>query len=64
MLGISQHKHGESRQLERRKALKLLAGGQLILVAMVTAACAGSIPPREYKRPKSHIIGGNSRGGR
>jgi hypothetical protein len=50
--------------IDRRNLLRSLALGSLALSAALFAGCEGSIPPRQYKRPKSHITGGNSRGGR
>lgn len=54
--------HGPVVSLERRRLLKMLA-----LTSMAPAlvlGCSGSIPPREYKRPRTHIVGGNGKRGR
>jgi len=50
--------------IDRRTLLRSLAFGSLALPAALFAGCEGSIPPRQYKRPPSHITGGNSRGGK
>jgi hypothetical protein len=44
----------QSHRLERRSLLCLLGAAALIVPATL-AACAHSIPPRQYKRPPSHI---------
>jgi hypothetical protein len=50
--------------IDRRNLLRSVALGSLALPAALFAGCAGSIPPRQVKRSKSHITGGNSRGGK
>jgi hypothetical protein len=50
--------------VDRRSLLRWVALGSLAIPASLSAACAGSIPPRQVKRTKSHITGGNSRGGK
>lgn len=50
--------------IDRRSLLRSVALGSFALSAALFAGCAGSIPPRQVKRPKSHITGGNSRGGK
>ena len=50
--------------VDRRKLLRWVALGLLAVPAALSAASAGSIPPRQVKRTKSHITGGNSRGGK
>jgi hypothetical protein len=50
--------------VDRRNLLRRAALGSLALSAALFAGCAGSIPPRQVKRTKSHITGGNSRGGK
>ena len=50
--------------IDRRNLLRLIALASLALPAALLAGCAGSIPPRQVKRSKSHITGGNSRGGK
>jgi len=44
----------QGRSLERRRLLRWLGAAALILPAAL-AACADSVPPRQYQRPKSHI---------
>jgi hypothetical protein len=50
--------------LERRRVLQMLSLASLAAPLTALSGCAGSIPPRQYQRPRSHIVGGNSRGGR
>jgi hypothetical protein len=50
--------------VDRRDLLRSVTLGSLALSAALLAGCAGSIPPRQVKRTKSHITGGNSRGGK
>lgn len=50
--------------VDRRSLLRWVALGSLAVPVALSAACAGSIPPRQVKRSKSHITGGNSRGGK
>ena len=50
--------------IDRRNLLRSVTLGSLALPATLLAGCAGSIPPRQVKRTKSHITGGNSRGGK
>jgi|RhiMethySRZTD1v2_1073278.scaffolds.fasta_scaffold1519364_2 hypothetical protein len=50
--------------VDRRHLLRSVTLGSLALSAALLAGCAGSIPPRQVKRTKSHITGGNSRGGK
>jgi hypothetical protein len=50
--------------IDRRNLLRSAAIGSLALSAALLTGCAGSIPPREVKRPKSHITGGNGRRGK
>ena len=50
--------------IDRRNLLRSIALASLVLPATLFAGCAGSIPPRQVKRTKSHITGGNDRGGR
>jgi hypothetical protein len=50
--------------IDRRNLLRSVTLGSLALSAALLAGCAGSIPPRQVKRTKSHITGGNSRGGK
>jgi len=44
----------QSHSLERRSLLRWLGAASLIL-STALAACASSIPPRQYKRTRSHI---------
>src|SRR6185369_14785657 len=44
----------QSHSLERRSLLRWLGAASLVLSATL-AACAQSIPPRQVKRPPSHI---------
>lgn len=46
--------------LRRRGFLKVLA----VTAFAPLLGCADSIPPREYKRPRTHIVGGNGKRGR
>ena len=50
--------------VDRRYLLRSVTLGSLALSAALLAGCAGSIPPRQVKKSKSHITGGNSRGGK
>jgi hypothetical protein len=50
--------------IDRRNLLRLVTLGALWVPSALFAGCAGSIPPRQVKRTKSHITGGNSRGGK
>ena len=50
--------------IDRRNLLRSVAFGSLALSAALFAGCAGSIPPRQVKRTKSHITGGNGRRGK
>ena len=52
----------QSHSLERRSLLRWLGAASLILPTALTA-CANSIPPRQYKRPRSHITGKDHRNG-
>jgi len=45
----------QSHSLKRRTLLRLLGAASLILPTVLLSACAQSIPPRQYKRPPSHI---------
>lgn len=49
--------------LGRRSLLGLLTTAPLGLSAILLAGCAGSIPPRQYQRPPSHIVGSGRKGG-
>ena len=40
----------------RRNLLGFLATAPLGLFGTLLAACSGSIPPRQYKRPPSYIV--------
>jgi hypothetical protein len=64
MTGFSPAINHQVHLLDRRRLLRLLAIVPLALSVTLPSGCAGSIPPRQYKRSKSHIVGGNSRGGR
>ena len=50
--------------IDRRNLLRSVTLGSLALSAALFAGCEGSIPPRQVKKSKSHITGGNSRGGK
>jgi hypothetical protein len=50
--------------IDRRSLLRSAAFGSLALSAALFAGCAGSIPPRQVKKSKSHITGGNGRRGK
>jgi hypothetical protein len=52
----------QAHSAERRSLLSLLAVGTLAAPALLLAGCANAIPPREYRKPPSHITGrgGNS----
>jgi hypothetical protein len=54
---------GRSHSLERRSLLRWLGAVSLMLPAAL-AACANSVPPRQYKRSPSHITGKDHRNGR
>ena len=54
----------KSTMIDRRSLLRSVILGSLALPATLMVGCEGSIPPREVKRTKSHITGGNSRGGK
>lgn len=45
----------------RRKLLGLLGAAPLALPVLLSAACSSATPPRQYKRPKSHIVGGSGK---
>lgn len=47
--------------LQRRRLLKMLA---LPSIPALLLGCVGSVPPRDYKRPRTHIVGGNGKRGR
>ena|SRR5688572_7058464 len=48
--------------IKRRSLLRWL-GAVLLILPTALAACANSIPPRQYKRPRSHITGKYHRNG-
>jgi hypothetical protein len=48
----------------RRKFLCVLATVPLALSMGLSAGCSNAIPPRQYKRPRTHIVGGNGKRGR
>ena len=47
--------------IDRRGLLRSVTLGSLALPAALLSGCAGSIPPRQVKKSKSHITGGNGR---
>jgi hypothetical protein len=47
--------------IDRRNLLRSLALGSVALSAALFAGCAGSIPPRQVKKSKSHITGGSGK---
>jgi hypothetical protein len=53
-----------SRAASRRKFLYVLTAAPLALSVSLFAGCSNAIPPREYQRPRSHIVGGNGKRGR
>jgi hypothetical protein len=60
----SAHSRHSEQVRSRRDFLGLLATASAGLSVVLLTACEGSIPPRQYKRPPGHIVGGNSKGGR
>ena len=55
MVGSARFPHNDQyRALERRRLLRWLGATSLILPGAL-AACADSIPPRQYERTPSHI---------
>lgn len=59
MTGSANSRRGEQvHSLKRRSLLGLLTAAPLGLSVVLLAACSGSIPPRQHKRPPSHISGG------
>jgi hypothetical protein len=52
----------QSRSLERRRLLRWFGAASLMLPSAL-AGCANSIPPRQYRRPRSHITGKDHRNG-
>jgi hypothetical protein len=47
--------------IDRRSLLRWASLGSFVLPAALLAGCAGSIPPRQVKKSKSHITGGNGK---
>jgi len=46
----------------RRRLLGLVAISPVAVPAILFAGCEGAIPPRQYRRPDSHITGGGRPG--
>jgi len=54
MVNSARPRTDQSHSLERRSLLRWLGAASLVLPATL-AACAQSVPPRQYKRTPSHI---------
>jgi hypothetical protein len=55
-------RQGEVISSQRRRLLRTLALTSMAPALML--GCSGSTPPREYQRPRTHIVGGNGKRGR